>query len=722
MVDVPKARVAGDYLSRYRRLLIDTHIPDWDERFLEHFDPQETVRQAAAAGATALMVYFQSHTGLCHWATASGRQHRALVGRDVLAEMLAAAGRAGLPVCAYYSVNFNNWAHQTHPDWRMRPAAGDVIIGGGLLPGERYGICCYNNRDYAAFVATQAREILGRYRVDAFFFDMVFWMTVCLCDACRSRYRAEAGREFPTTVDWLDPAWCDFQDARERWLTAQARELGEVVRSVDASISVYHNFAVAAGNWVRGFPFASAAAHSFLGGDFYGGVGEQLLVSKLMINLSERRPVEFMTTVSHSLADHEWLKPQAAIDTLAASTTACHAAFLAILSVDPDGRLNAGALERVRRTFALTAPYEPHLGGQAIEEVAVYFSDCSKMSFDENGTAVAVAATGSSIDYPHLHALTGACRILQQAHIPFGVITRRQLDDLGRFRVLVLPNLLRMTPAEVEAVRTYVRNGGRVYASRYTSLTLTDGSRSEDFRLADVFGCHYDGMETGRIIYLSPSAGPLAEALGAERALSHWIDKRDRRGAIRLSPRFEGQAHATLTLPYGYPSSGSISGNDWASIHCFPPWEHTATPTVVQHAFGTGQCIYSAADIEAGQSVSHDRLFASLISLLAGGRSCFQCDAHPNIHVTIVEQAEKRRLVLTFVDLAGSDPPMPTRGFQFTIRPPAGQAFSCLRRLPGNRRIKAQIGTDGSLTAKVPAFETVAMYAAELRQRVDSEH
>jgi hypothetical protein len=701
-------------MSRYRRLLIDTHIPDWDERFFASFDPAATVRQSVAAGATALMVYFQSHTGLCNWATSSGRQHRALVGRDVMAEMLDESHRADVPVCAYYSVNFNNWAAEQHPDWRMIPAVPEIVIGGGLLPSPRYGICCYNHPDYRAFVRTQTREILAQYPVDAFFFDMVFWMTVCLCDACRGRYRSEAGEEFPQTVDWFDPRWCRFQAARERWLTEQACELHDIVRAERPDIPVYHNLAVAAGKWTRGFSFDSARGHTFLGGDFYGGIGEQLVISRLMMNLSAAQPVEFMTTVGLNLAEHERLKTQAMLDTLALSTTACHAAFLAILAFDPDGTVGQGGLDRVAQTFATLAPYEPWLGGRAIEEVAVYFSDYSKMSFADNGQSVSQAATGSAFDYPHLHALSGACRILQEAHIPFGVITRRQLGDLGRYRVIVLPNLLRMSEEEVAALRSYVREGGSVYASRFTSLTSVAGQRHGDFRLADVFGCHFEAEEAGRSLYLSPTEDGLRQAIAPERALSHWIDAKGRTGAMRLAAAGEGRALATLTLPYGYPSQGSLSGRDWASIHSYPPWERTARPVVVEHHYGKGRSIYSAADLEGGHTASHDASFRALVTSLLGAAPAFSCDAHPSVVMTVFDQSSPRRWVVAFVNTVAVDPILAVPAFQFSLRPPAGERFVRLCRLPDESEVEAKCSADGVLQAVVPPLARFAMYAAEL--------
>ena len=699
------------YVDRYRRLLIDTHIPDWDPGFLRRFDPAAIVDAARHAGVTGLMVYFQSHTGLCHWPTTTGKAHPAFSGRDVIAEVLGSARRAELPVCAYYSVNFNNWAYEAHPEWRLAPVRADVI-GGGLLERARYGICCFNHRGYAAFVVEQAREILTRYDVDAFFFDMVWWMSVCVCDSCRARFRAEAGAEIPTVVDWLDPRWCTFQSARERWLTEFAHELRDTVRALRSGIPVYHNFALGAANWTRAVSFDSAAAHDFLGGDFYGGSEEQSLVSHLMLNLSAHRPVEFMTTVTANLVEHERLKSDEELATQGLTATACHAAFLAILAFDPDGAVNPAGVERVRRLFELTAPYEPFLGGTPVEEIVVYFSGASKMNFADNGRPLAEAASGSPVDYPHLHAVGGACRILQEAHLPFGVITRRQIAELSRYQVIVLPDVLRMDEGEITAFREFVRAGGRLYASRYTSLTSVVGERADDFLLADVFGCHFDSIESGRSLYLAPASPLTTDAIAPERYLSHWSKPTEATGAVRLRPTAEGRTLMTLSLPYGYPSRGSAAGKDWSSIHSFPPWEHTTRPTVVEHEFGRGRVIYSAADLEAGRTASHDALFLALVRALLGAAPAYEAAAHRNAWMIVFDQPAAGRLIVSFVNNAPNRPvTLPPATFR--LRPPPGRRFRTLCELPAGKAAPFAILADGTLAARLAELASFAMLAAE---------
>ncbi|MBL8550540.1 MAG: beta-galactosidase trimerization domain-containing protein [Hyphomonadaceae bacterium] len=692
----------------FRRLLIDMHTPDWDERFLSKYDPRVARDACRDAGVTGVMVYFQSHLGLCYWPTKSGKQHAQFAGRDLLAETIPLFQEAAIPVCAYYSVNFNNWAYLEHPDWRLQPANKGAM---GILPFARYGIVCLNNPAYRAFVAEQAREIVSQYAIDAFFFDMVWWMGVCRCPSCRRRCKAETGEDVPETTNWLDPVWCAFQAARERWVTELAHELRDVVQKIRPELQVYHNFALACSNWSRAISFRSAAAHDFLGGDFYGGREEQLVVSKLMLNLSERQPVEFMTTIAENLIEHERLQPLERLRAMGFAAVAAGSAFLLIAAVNPDGTLNRNMIERAKGVFERLAPYEPHFGGEAIEDVAVYYSSDSKMDFSENGKPIRDYAPSSAPNNPHGRSVQGACRALQRAHIPFGVITDKQLGTLSRYKVIVLPNIARMNPAEAEAFRNYVQKGGKLYASAYTSLTETSGKRSGDFMLADVFGCHFAHEETGRIVYLSPRTPALKKAIAPDMLVNHRSPGNAPLSAVRLGADAEGAALATLTLPYAYPHHGAVDDTHWAAIHSDPPWEVTDNPSVVSNRFGTGQCIYSAASIEGEESEAHEALFVALVRSLLGRRATFEVDCHPVVWASGFEQADRSRVVISLLNYQNEAPLIPLRGVEVLVRLGKGRKFTKAVRLPDMVELDASPDARGAVKISVGELADFSMIA-----------
>ena len=132
--------------AAYRRFLVDTHIPDWHPDQLARFDAARFVETIARGGAQALMLYANSHVGLALWRTSVGRMHANLRGRDLFGDLVGECRRRGIHALGYFSVTYDNWAFENHPDWRLLPAEGpDYYLGG------RAGIVCPNTayRDYA---------------------------------------------------------------------------------------------------------------------------------------------------------------------------------------------------------------------------------------------------------------------------------------------------------------------------------------------------------------------------------------------------------------------------------------------------------------------------------------------------------------------------------------------------------------------------------------------
>jgi len=336
------------------------------------------------------------------------------------------------------------------------------------------------------------------------------------------------------------------------------------------------------------------------------------------------------------------------------------------------------------------------------------------MSFEENGLPIEASQQRPPVDYPHFTAVRGACKKLQRAHLPFGVITRKQLGDLQRYPVVVLPDVLRMSQEEVEAFRAYVLNGGSLYASRYTSLTDTEGNRFDDFKLADLFGCHFKTVETGRMVYLDTKDESCSEAISPQRYLCQTIAQNDNMGLIRLQFLPEDspvKVLATLNTPYGHPAFGSIEGRDWSSIHSSPPWTDTGIPALVRNRVGQGQVIYSAADIESGDGAAHERLFIKLLRDLLPCPPAFEVEAHPSVWVTAFDQPGRKRQVVSLLNYAVELPVVPGYA-SIRMNPPEGYRFTGFMSLPDRIPLQVQVAENGMLEAEISAFSMFTMFAA----------
>ncbi len=649
------------------------HIPDWDPSFLTNYDPVRLASLYERANATGVMLYCNSHVGLTNYPAPTGKMHPGLRGRDVVGDLVRELKARDIATCAYYSVLFDNWAVTEHPEWWVSPIRDpDARGSGAALP--RYGIVCPSNDDYLAFTEERVRDLLGRYDFDCLFFDMTFWALVCGCAKCRERY------EIPDMIDWASPLWCAYQSAREDGMRAFVRRIVSAAKSVRPDLPVYNNFALSVSNWVPGFTLSMAEEVDFLGGDMYGDRTEQLVVSKLMLNLTKNRPAEFMTSLCVNLRDHVRLRSTHDLRMKAFAAAAHGSACLFIDAIDPDGTIEDKRYSRVGRIFEDVAPYEPFLGGEPIEDVAVYHSSESRMSLGESGRHIGTATLGDG-HTPHQRAVRGACGMLQRAHIPFGVITRKQLGDLDRYKVIVLPDVSRMDAEEVEAFRNY---GGHLYASGWTSLHETKGIRHDDFMLADLFGCSFVADESGSALYVRTRYGDISVMpvrLPAIKATS-------------------GEVVATVTEPYAHPEPGTVFDRNWSSIHSWPPHRDSGRPAIVRN----GRATYSCVPIEGIEAEANEALFVGLIREALAAPS-FGARTHPSVWMSAFDQGS--RVVVTFVNYQADLPPVPVRDVELTIR----GRFSSLELAPDGEAVPFEMH-HGVLHATLDRVDEFALIVA----------
>jgi hypothetical protein len=681
------------------RLLRDMHVPDWDPRFLSDYHPERLAARCAEAGLNAVMIYAKSHVGLCTYPTKVGRTHGNLQGRDALGELNDALRARGIATAAYQSITFDNWAAENHPDW----AQVDRLTGRPLHDHTRYGVCCPNNVDYRAYELAIMEEVLTGYEFDGIWLDMIFFLAICACPACRDRLWAEDGIEMPGVVNWTDPAWAAFQEARRRWIAEWTKVLIDRAHELRPEIVVTHNLANALSGWRCGQPLAAGRLDTYTSADLYGDQFEHLVVTKMAQHLSASQPGELMVSVGVDLVDHVTLKTTEQLTTEALAATAAGSAFIVIDGIDPVGTELPGNFATIRAAFAAIEPYEPFVGGRPVEDVAIYFSDNSFMDFADNGTPAGPPTRLGGVPFPHVMAARGAARALTEAHVAFGVITELDLDRLADYRVVVLPDVSRMTRREVDAFRDYVAAGGRLYASGYTSLVGVDGLRHQDFLLADVFGVRLAGEEDGRVAFLTPDTDEVRRAVSPQAQVSEpfndrWGERYEPK-PLCTAPRVSatsGTRLAHLTLPYGNPRWGSVNDKSWAAIHSAPPWTETEHAVLVRNDVGRGSVVYSAFVLERSGAAANRRLFTSLVHELLGGGASLSAAARANVWLSAYDQAEHSRILVALHNY-GVEQPAPPERATVTVRPPDGRSIVGAADGPGGHVLDTRLGEDAAV-------------------------
>jgi hypothetical protein len=180
----------------------------------------------------------------------------------------------------------------------------------------------------------------------------------------------------------------------------------------------------------------------------------------------------------------------------------------------------------------------------------------------------------------------GYYQALIEARIPFEMADDRQMEPahIGRYRLLVLPDIAALSDRQCRQIRDFVMAGGRIVATGETALYDELGQKRANFGLADLFGCDYVKTEAGiKNSYLTPRH-PHALTRGLENA------PRIIAATQQITVKPHDAARQPLTLVPSYP--------DLPMERVFPAQEQTDIPMVFCRQVGKGRVVYFPMDID----------------------------------------------------------------------------------------------------------------------------
>jgi len=682
--------------TRYRANLVDMHIPDWHPAFLSRFDSKAYADLLQQARVQVAYLYASSCLGICYWPTKVGHQHDGLHGRDILGERVRECHARGMAVVVYTNW-WSKWAYDNHPDWRFVNAKGENTADYLWTPGH-YGVCCPNS-PYTAYVMALVEELLTGYDVEGLWVDMIFWpYSVCYCSHCRRRYHDETGKDLPKVVNWEDPEWVAFQRRREAWLAEVVGGITALARRLKPGVTVGHQCAAWSTGWASGIGSEFFRQNDYLSGDFYGGAAEQSFICNFFSRLSEEPLFEFMTSRCPDLTDHTTTKSTELLEAQALAAVAHNGRFLFIDAIDPVGTMDPAIYAQMGQVFAKTAPYEPFLTPDArpLADVGVYLNFESLMDPRDNGRRVADVSAGRP---PVVAAVSNLARTLVQGHVPYAVLTPKDLDALSAFPVIVMPELFMLSSREAEAFRRYVADGGSLYLARSTSLLTTDGVRQADFMLADVLGVRFVGQTREEVTYMAPVPG--CEGLFAPSTAQHPLTLMGSQMTVEAVD--SARVLATITLPYTDPKDPTR----FASAISNPPGTATSFPAVVLNRYGKGRALYVAGALERMEHDAHREVFRRLLGLIAPQPPLVATDAPKAVEVVLFDQAQAGRLILSVLNLQADLPSIPVCAVRVRLRLD-GRRPVRLMRFPGETAVPFQEDNSG-IEFEVPRLETFLM-------------
>ena len=583
------------YKGVYRRNLVDMHIADWDEAFLSKFNADDYYNNLVTAKIQSPMIYLQSHTGLCHYPTRSGKTHEFFKKNPrILNELIEKCQKGGMKVVGYYSLIFNNWAADTHPEWKMVDVDGKEW----REYGQRYGLCCPNNQDYRAFVVTQMQEMAELFpTMDGIFYDMPYWEVVCHCPSCKARWEKEVGGEMPKKLDWKDEKWRIFVRKRQEWMADFAMFASCKSREFLPFATCELNFAAGiACDWLAGSTEGINEACEFTGGDLYGDLYNHSFTCKYYYGITKNQPFEYMTCRCNKLLrEHTISKPEIDLEAEVMLTAAHHGASLIIDAIDPVGTLDSRSYDRLGNVFSKQLPYEAYMDkGELYAETGVYFDSWTQFSSD--GKAY------------NKQCAINAARTLMENHIPVKVVANGNMENLSQYQMIIAPALEDFNNPNILKFVDYVKQGGTLYLSGKSDARLI-----KEFFGGEIVGETYGDSPFPRIwkgyievqAYVAPTD---------EKYKGYFGDFNDKYPMpfiykLPIMENYQGDVKAQIVLPYTDPDDNGV----YAAIHSNPPAKATQMPAIIENSYGKGKVIWSAATIENDERENFKEIFKEIV-------------------------------------------------------------------------------------------------------------
>jgi hypothetical protein len=568
----------------YRAMEWEFHTPP-EQTF--DIDVEKAIAASREAGAESLMFYTQDHWGYAFYPTDSAVRHPNLK-FDLFGTECDLARKAGISVTAYLSLQFNNQCAIAHPDWAWTTEDGAEQRFYG-----RWHILCLDS-PYRQYVLAMMEEIFSRYEVDELFLD-IFGIQFEMYNRnginpfCFCRYTQEAW-----AADFPDDPYRDGLKTREGWQKRfewhRRRTMTEMLDSVIAIARRHRtNILVSLNGGPEAFPDDIMQRVSFIYAeplDCPTGIA----VGSIVMRGWGRPYYQAGVFTEYGYADAypgDLARTQANALIVQNARTFFVGNAGVVSGVDGQGFSNRwfavakDAWADVRNVDCLLGPdIKPLLS------TAVLYSDLARRE-----------AEIDKRPYDFRRSIVGALETMTFAGRPVESLPDRDLNSetLGRFEMLVLPEVNAMSDRQAETIRRWVASGGTLIASHCCGLLDENHRERKNFALADVFGADYVSTDT---TYSNDENGKQREGDSTTtylESVGHPLAGLIAKGTVGLPGAFvrlrETTGHPVLRfrLPL---FSENVSQNRWAGWGAPPPGTQMAGTAAVLNRFGKGQCFY----------------------------------------------------------------------------------------------------------------------------------
>ena len=183
-----------------RQVHLDFHTSQWLPDVGKKFDKAQFQAAMKEGNVGSITIFAKCHHGYCYYPTKLGVQHPTMEqGFDLTGAIMDAAHEIGVDAPVYITAGWCALDAEAHPEWIMRRKDGSLsatnVDAHATDTDMRPDISWYNlclNGEYADYIYQITQEVVDRYdRLDGLFFDICSLGEACYCDHCVADMKAK---------------------------------------------------------------------------------------------------------------------------------------------------------------------------------------------------------------------------------------------------------------------------------------------------------------------------------------------------------------------------------------------------------------------------------------------------------------------------------------------------------------------------------------------------
>jgi len=654
----------------YRQIHLDFHtsplIPDVGSQF----DAALFASTLKQAHVNSVNIFAKCHHGMSYYPTEHGKVHPSL-SFDLLGEMVKALKQVDIRAIAYFPVGWEEHSAD-HSEWLEVPRSG---LLGGITPFEdrnyKWRKLCLNKKEYIDQVLLQSAEIMDRYEIDGFWYDIIFQQECVCLDCQRSMKELGLDPKCPNDVMKHDEIVLNrFQERVYTFVKARSPEAQVVFNGnwrpdggYDPAYSITERKKLQTHIEIESLPSEMWGYNHF----------------PLFVNYHNRANEELvgMNGKFHgSWGDFGSIRNLEALEfecfRMIASGSKCSIGD----QMHPRGLLDPVVYKRIGEVFSQIEQREP------------WCRQSKKVS------QIGVLTANRPLQH-HSDADEGIMRMLLELHYTFDFLDIR--DDFEKYELLILPDHVLCSEELADKLSCYMSNGGKLLASYHSGMDI----QQQDFALKQL-GVAYLRENDYTPSYLLPDESLLTDEIEAYEYVLY-----EQGAYVRSSP--DAQVLARLGSSYFNRSYDKFCS------HRHTPYDaETEHPAIVRN----GNAVYIAHPIFTDYILQGPRIYRSIVAKLLQElvrKPIVVSNLPTSAEMTIRMQDSENRLIIHLIHYIAErkarkldivDTKIPLYNLNFTIQSPKRPIEVYLE--PSSTPLRFH-WADGEVTVQVPELNGHAM-------------